>query len=307
MVNTRSFLFVLVLAVLASTGAWLIARFAPQPAAPSGGDAYVEPRLVSLSPAMTQVLFAIGADPLVVGVSDYCKPPASAQGLLRAGTILTPNYEVLARLEPTLIVGDRAGQVPEENLRAIAETRLLPWLTLDEIAAGVRLLGQITDRTDQADLLASTLVDALEVSREDVRRVHPGAPRVLLALEHLSGQLNEVWFIKDHSLHGAVLRAAGGLNAVTDSIPGPPRLSLERVVEIDPDMVIVLSARPEAPDADRRAILDDWRTLRALRAVEDRRLGFIAGDDILDTGPGVLDLIERLRDEIERLTTGTGT
>ena len=301
MVNARSFLFVLILAGLAIGGAWLLAKLAPAPDTRSSQEQAALPRIVSLSPAMTDVLFAIGADPLVVGISDYCKPPPTAEDLPRAGTVLTPNYEALARLEPTLILGDRAGQVPKENLAAIATTRLLPWLSVEDVAAGIRALGQLTNRVDQAEVLAARLEDALAVSADGVRARNPDAPRVLLVLEHRTGQLTEVWYIKARSLHGAVLRAAGGLNAVTEFVPGPPRLSLERVVELNPDLVIVLSARGDLATDQQAAILEDWRALDTLRAVRENALGLVAGDGILDTGPGVLDLVDLLHAEIERL------
>jgi len=71
--------------------------FACQSRAPAPADAG-PPRIVSLAPAVTETLFAIGAGGLVVGISDYCNYPPEALGLPRLGTSITPNYEAIARL-----------------------------------------------------------------------------------------------------------------------------------------------------------------------------------------------------------------
>ena len=62
-------------------------------------------RIVSLAPSVTETLFALGAGPEVVGVSQYCDYPPQVRDLPRVGSFLTPNLEAIIALRPTLIVG----------------------------------------------------------------------------------------------------------------------------------------------------------------------------------------------------------
>ncbi len=248
-------------------------------------------RIVSLSPGMTATLFAIGAAAAVVGVSDYCDYPPAATRLPRAGTAITPGYETIARLDPTLIIAE--GKTHEPELSAIAPTRILPWLSLDDIAQSTRELGRLTQHEAAANTLSDKLRARLSVQPP------PGAPRVLLVLGYTPGKLDEVWFIKPDSIHGAALAAAGGRNAVGVAPRGPPRLSLSRVIELDPDQIIILttSTRP----ADAALFHEAWSKLTPLAAVRAGRIGVLGGPETYADGPRILDLVDRLAAEIKRL------
>jgi ABC-type Fe3+-hydroxamate transport system substrate-binding protein len=273
------------LAALSTLGAWTFLR---QPARET--RALDGSRIVSLSPSITETLFAIGAAERVVGVSNYCTYPPQAATRPRVGTGLTPSYEAIARLAPTLVVTENNANVRAAELRALAPTLLLPWLSLAEIALSVRRLGAITGRQHEADALADRLSRRLGVLPP------ANGPRVLLVLGYDPSRLDEVWFIRKNSLHGAALHAALGRNAVDEAVTGLPRLSLQRVIELDPDIIILLVLERQRGDP-----LAAWRKLEPLRAVRDNRLSVIEAPEAFANGPRILDLTERLAREIERL------
>src|SRR5688572_365570 len=76
-------------------------------------------RIVSTSPSITEVLFALGLGDRVVGVSTYCRYPAAALPLPKVGTFLRPNTEVIARLRPDLAVVGRGGHDVPRQLEAV--------------------------------------------------------------------------------------------------------------------------------------------------------------------------------------------
>src|SRR5690606_9380740 len=104
----------------------------------------------------------------------------------------------------------------------------------NDVVDSTRKLGKLTGQVEAAEALASALSRRLSVEPPN------DAPRVLLVLGYQGERLDEVWFIRRNSVHGAALRAAGGRNAVAKDVWGQPRLSLEQVIALDPDMVIVL-------------------------------------------------------------------
>lgn len=254
-----------------------------------GGDS--GQRLVSLAPAVTDTLFAIGAGPNVVAVSDYCDYPPEAQKLPRVGTNLTPNYEAIARLRPTLILGQGDYGSRKAELEALGRTVLLPWLSLGEITHGIEELGRLTDHTDKAGPIARELREKLGVPEPK------DALRVLLMIGYDPARLDEIWFIRKNSLHGALLHAAGARNAVSEDVTGMPRISPERLIELDPDAIIVL-ARPEKVKGD---FLAGLRKLEPLRAVKTGRIDVLAREEVFVYGPRVLSMLEPLRAMITRL------
>ena len=99
------------------------------------------------------------------------------------------------------------------------------------------------------------------------------------------------------SLHGSLLHAAGARNAVDEAVSGSPELPLERLIALDPDVIVVLSASPldAAAEARTRSAFD---ALTPLAAVRHGRVRVIAGPEVLRTGPSVLELVPRLAAEI---------
>ena len=225
-------------------------------------------RLVSLSPAITETLFAIGAGAELVGVSDYCDYPEEAKKLPRIGTALTPSYEAIVRLRPSLILTEAADSAPRRELTALGVTKFLPWLSLEDIVASTRLLGALTSHSEAASALAHKLWDGLAVAES------ANGPRVLVVLGESSGKLSEIYFIKRNSIHGAALRAAGARNAVDRDVSGVPRLSIEELLRLDPDAIVVLvAATPNGPDDAQ--ILRDYQALEPLTARKNGRISVL--------------------------------
>lgn len=247
-------------------------------------------RIVSLAPAVTETLFTIGAGSEVVAVSDYCDSPPEVTRLPRVGTSITPNYEAIARLGPTLVVSESNVSTRRKELEALAPTRLLPWLTLDEIVTSIRELGKLSGKP----AAAATLADKLQ-SRLSVPEPTKG-PSVLLVLGGESADATEIWFVRRNSLHGAALRAAGARNAVAEDVAGPPQLSHERLLELDPEYILVLT-RPTT----KREGSAGFERFPTLRAVKNGHVALIKTAEAFANGPRILTLVDRLHAELVRL------
>lgn len=250
-------------------------------------------RAVSLSPALTETALALGAFDALVGVSDYCQLP-KARPLPRIGTALTPSYEAITALEPSLILCDDSAAAKRRELSALAPCEFLPWLTLSEVVASTQRLGQLLMREPAALSLSRKLETRLS-------QLPPaGAPRVLLMLSYDSARPGEIWFIKQNSLHGAALSAAGARNAVARDIPGLPRLGLEELLSLDPDVVLIIPP-PGASAAQAQELVRAFRSLAPLKAVREGRVSSVPGSH--SVGPSILDLVEALTVELARLAS----
>ena len=275
---------------LLASGACLEFGCARQPTLANKGKR----RVVSLSPGITETLFAIGAGEQLVGVSDYCNYPEAAKKLPRTGTALTPGYEAIVRLSPTLIVCEAAQSAPRRELTALGVTKFIPWLSLEDIVAGIRLLGVLTAHVPEANALATKLWDGLAVAEAK------DGPRVLLVLGEGAAKLSEIYFIQRNSVHGAALRAAGARNAVAEDVKGVPRMSVEELLRLDPDAIIVLVAASAnaPPDAE---ILHDYQALEPLRAQKNQRIAVLKSDEAFANGPRILTLAEHLKQKLAEL------
>jgi ABC-type Fe3+-hydroxamate transport system substrate-binding protein len=250
-------------------------------------------RVVSLSPALTETLLALGSGSALVGISDFCEVPPNLK-LPRVGSALTPNYEAIAALEPTLILSDGSVGSKGRALDELAPCEILPWLTLSEVVGSTRRLGALLGRQVEANELANRLQTRLS------RQPPPNAPRVLLLLSYDPARPHELWFIKRNSLHGAALAAAGARNAVDRDVPGLPKLGVEELVALDPDRILILP-RPgpgSSPEQQRELVSTFSRNI-PLRAAREGRVEAIQGTQ--SVGPSILKLVDALE---QALVTG---
>lgn len=268
-------------ALLFSAGAAVFAGHLASKGKAQGGGAR---RLVSLSPALTETVLALGGASQLVGVSDYCQLPKSLT-LPRVGSSLTPNYEAIAGLHASLVLCDDSAGAKRAELSALAHTEFLPWLTLSEVVKSTARLGQLLGQPAAGDALAQKLDARLS------RQPAANAPRVLLLLSYDPDRPAEIWFIKQNSLHGAALAAAGARNAVARDVPGLPRLGVEQLLEIDPDLVLILPP-PGATPERRQDLVRAFSQLAPLRAVRAGRVKCIDGNQ--SVGPSILELVDAI-------------
>jgi iron complex transport system substrate-binding protein len=268
--------------LLSGAAAVVLSRVVAAPPRRRSGEA----RVVSLSPALTETTLALGAGEQLVGVSDFCELPPG-KTLPRVGSALTPNHEAIVALEPSVILCDASVGSKGRSLAALAPCEILPWLTLSEVVQSTRRLGQVLNANARASALAERLATRLS------RPAPPGAPRVLLLLSYDATRPAELWFIKRNSLHGAALTAAGARNAVDRDVTGLPRLGVEELVALDPDVVLIIPP-PGSSAASRNSqhLVDAFAGLVPLRAVQQKRVAVVNGTQ--SVGPSILQLVDAL-------------
>lgn len=253
------------------------------------------PRYVSLDAAMTETLFAIGAGPHVVARTPYCNHPPEARALPPVGTILTPDFARIAEARPTRIFGSAGPTSQGTQLSRIAPTTLLRWKTVDEVVAGVRTLGRMTDHAASADALADRIAARL-------RPRPPSAPtRVLLAFAYAPDLGGGVNFIQRNSITGAALTAAGGRNAVDHDVTGRPFMDLDRLVQLDPEAVLVIVSRDDLDPEERARHLAAWSALSDLSAVRRGAVRVVACEACLSVGPRVVQVVDVLEAALRSL------
>lgn len=237
-----------------------------------------ERRLVSLSPAVTETLRVFGRLDEVVAISDF---DDSILQKPRVGSALTPHYERIVLARPTLILATAAEGTKLGELERLAETKALPWLSASEVASSVEELGRLVGAEEPARLLAARFRALPDEPPKD-------APRVLLILNADGGELRQVWYIRKDSVHGSLLHAAGGRHAIEESPRGAPRISIEELLRVAPDLMIVLGAEEQAEAAIR--VADELRKLEPLLEGDAARVQVLLTKNPFGVGPELLEL-----------------
>ncbi len=252
------------------------------------GGEEIPQRVVSLVPAVTEILYALGQQDRIVGVTNFCNYPAAARAKARIGDYANPSLEVLAAMDPDLVFMAADMSSPEllHRLEALEiEVYVVYPRKLDETARLIRDLGRLLDCRLQADALADELVQAADCARiltADLPRV-----RVLCTV------MSEPLVVAGrNTLLDDLISLAGGTNVVPEGLNRYPTWGIESVLAADPDVILV---SPHPGQADPSAFYRDWPELTA---VQTGRLVAIDADWIQRPGPRLVLGLAALLDSL---------
>jgi iron complex transport system substrate-binding protein len=243
-------------------------------------------RIVSLVPSVTEIVFAIGGQDRLVGVTDFCDYPPAAKQKPSVGGMVAPSLEVLASLKPDLVVATSEGN-REETYTQIERMRIPVYLVDPTTVAGVLDLvsrvGRLTGREEAAARLAASL-DA-RVRALTARVATRPRPRVLYVLWP-----DPLIVPGRGSLVSELLSLAGGASVTADVADRYPRYGLEAAIASSPE-VIVLASHGSGQSLMSR---DKWARFSSLPAVKAGRLYTVDGSVMHRYGPRVVDGLEQL-------------
>lgn len=261
-----------------------VARPAPGAPPPAGASAR---RIVSLAPSVTEILFALGAGDRVVAVSSTCDRPSEVAALPRVGTWVSPSVEAILALSPDLVVAvpspgnrDSVLRLRELGLRV----EVVGESTLADAWDAMLRIGGWTGRETQA----RELVDRLHRELDEVRASVAGRKprRTLFVVGH-----EPLVVAGEGPFVGEILRLAGGENVAASTARPWPRLSIESVVALSPEVIVDAAMGSEAGEA----ATSWWSKWASVAAVHDRRVRSPSSDAMLRPGPRLGEAAREMR------------
>jgi iron complex transport system substrate-binding protein len=250
-------------------------------------------RIVSLVPATTEMLFAIGAGPRVVGVGTYDHFPPAVERLPRLGGLLDPNVEQLIALRPDLVVVYDT----QTDLRQQLERLRVPFWTygikgLSDVAATMRQLGDRVGLHAEADARAARIDERLRAVASRVSG--EPKPRTLLIFGREPGALRGVNASGGYGFLHDLLDLAGGVDVLADVKQASVPMSTEMILARRPEVIIELHYGDPWPAARAEAERRVWNALPSLPAVRTGRVYLLAGDEFVVPGPRVVEAAEAI-------------
>lgn len=242
-------------------------------------------RIISLTPHMTELLFAAGAGTHVVGTVEFSNYPAAAQRIARVGDNAQLDLERIVALKPDLIVvwkGGNAQRQLDKLLRLGIPVFYNEPRRLADIARAIEQLGRLAG-TENVALPAAR---AFEARAAELRRDYAGRAPVAVFFQIWDKPLMTI--NADH-LISDVIRLCGGQNVFAGLKSLTPEISTEAVLAADPEAIV--GATGEAGQAES---LQLWKKWPRLHAVARGNLFSINSDLISRNTPRVLDAAQQL-------------
>ncbi len=237
----------------------------------SGESAETPARIVSMSPNLTQIIFALGADDLLVGVDEYSVYPPAAAELPRMGSYMDPDLEALIASRPDLVLTVETDEGLGDKLKGLGiEYREFRNDTVLDVLESIESLGWLLNKKDKAEELSDDFLNA----SVEIRHALDGTERtrVALVVGRNTGRLQDIFVVGSGSFLSELLEFAGGENVFADQAVSYPQVGVESLIGADPDVIIDSTLAKGASEEEFVKLKEDWNSLAGLKAVRNGKI-----------------------------------
>jgi iron complex transport system substrate-binding protein len=244
-------------------------------------------RIISLAPNITEILFDLGLDEEIVGVSIHCNYPEKAKTKVRVGSYISVDFERILFLKPDLIIATGAGNTREmvERLEKLGfPTYVIFTKNLSDILKSILHLGRVVNREKEA----SRVVQEMNQRSQRVVERAKGLPRPRVFLQIGEAPLVTVG---KGSFADDILQLAGGENIASTEKEMYPRFGIEEVLKRAPEVILISSMNPKG---DYEKVLQEWSRWKMIPAVKNGRIHLINSDLIDRPSPRIIEGLEEI-------------
>ncbi|WP_046213024.1 ABC transporter substrate-binding protein [Paenibacillus wulumuqiensis] len=242
-------------------------------------------RIVSISPAETEALFALGLDQQIVGVSEYDDYPEQVNTKAKIGGITKPNVEAIIAQNPDIVfTGISSSEELVQELRnaGINIFKTTP-KTVNDVMSNIELYGKITNRQAEARKVTDHMKEQMQMVKDAVASLKPEQKKKVY-IEFSPG-----WTVGKGEFMDELITLAGGINIAGDT-EGWNEINEENIVAADPDVILYSK---ETVDTKTKQTLDQIIRARSgwseIKAIKNDQLFGLNDDLVSRPGPRVTD------------------
>lgn len=244
-------------------------------------------RIISLAPNITEILFALGLEEEIVGVTLNCNYPEKVKEKVRVGSYISLDVERILSLKPDLVIATGAGNTRDmvDRLERLGiPTYVIFPKKFDDVLKSILGIGQIVRREEKARLITQEMNERKQKVIEKTYNLP--RPRVFLQI----GEFPLVTVGKG-SFADDLIRLAGGENIAGEEKQMYPRFGREEVLRRAPEVIIISTMNPKG---DYERIISEWRRWKSIPAVKEGRIYLIHSDLIDRPSPRIIDGLEKM-------------
>lgn len=248
-------------------------------------------KIISLAPSNTEILYALGLEDRLVGVTEYCEYPEAAKHKPQIGGFSTVDIEKVVVIQPDLVLATnihRDEVIPQLERLGLTAVTLDP-KTIDEVMEAIELIGKSAGKKDEASQLVTEMKDRIKaITDKTISLSEAQRPRVLYILWH--DPLMTVG--PETRIHELIVKA-GGINIARNLEGAYPTMSLEAVIMADPQVIVAGSGHGSGENLPFEFVVAESR-LKGVAACRDNRVYQIDSDLTNRPGPRIVDGLEEL-------------
>jgi len=248
-------------------------------------------RIISIAPSNTEILFALGLEDKIVGITNYCNFPEETKNIEKIGETFPLNLEKIVSLKPDLILA-YAGQLNEiPRLRELGlKVIVIEPLNLQETLKSIQMVATVGGIPEKGNILVENLSQRIDQIKTEVSNLEiTKKPKVFIG-----GIYETIWTPGEGTLFNELISLAGGIN-IAAGFSGWTKISSEFIVKEDPDIIIIpIGAMNPGDELKIKENIYQRPGWSNLSAVKTQKIFIVNEDLFFRPGPRLVDGLERL-------------
>lgn len=223
-------------------------------------------RIVTLSPAINEIVYALGAGDKVVGNTEYCTYPKTSSSVTKVGGYFNPNLEKILSLQPTIVIMQQNNLKLGKQLNKLGiKTKIVKIDRLHNIKSSILTLGKLIDKSSEA----KNIVDDIESHLAALKGIVTHK-KILIVIGHNTSLVKQIFVVGQNLYFDDIINSSGNHNALQSKRKGQPILNQENIIATNPDIVILLAPFMKEKGLTPQDLIAPWKELPIRAGREDQ-------------------------------------
>jgi len=222
-----------------------------------GVNLFAVERIVTLSPSINEIVFALGEGANVVANTNYCDFPEESKSIPKIGGYNNISLEKVLETKPTVVIGQDYNEKLNSDLKAL-NIKIFSYKTntISSIKNTITELGTFFSKEEKAKELVSNIDNAMSSVDSIVKD-----KKILIVISPKKSLSNQIYVSGNFLYFEDILKASGNKNAFFSTSTAQPVVNTEKVIGMNPDIIILLTPFLDGKIEEQQEIINVWKQL----------------------------------------------
>ncbi|MAD41059.1 MAG: iron ABC transporter substrate-binding protein [Arcobacter sp.] len=216
-----------------------------------------ESKIVTLTPSINEIVYALGMGNSVVANTKYCDFPEESKSVKKVGGYSNISLEKIIQSKPTVVIAQNYDEKTLRNLKSLnIKTLVFKTDTIDAIKNTIRTLGEYFQKEEKANELISNINSSLFSLKGIISN-----KKVLLVIGPRKNLNNQIYITGNYLYFEDIIKASGNKNAFFSTSKNQPVVNSEKIINMNPDIIVLLSPFLDGKMKEQQELLKNWNDL----------------------------------------------
>jgi iron complex transport system substrate-binding protein len=222
-----------------------------------------ESRVVTLTPSINEIVYALGMGKNVVANTAYCDFPLESKKVKKVGGYATISLEKILESRPTVVIAQNYDEKLLRNLKSLnIKTMIFKTDTIASIKTTIKTLGKYFEKEEKASEIITKINNSLKALSGIVEN-----KKILLVIGPRKNLNNQIYITGNNLYFEDIIKASGNKNAYFSTSTNQPVVNSEKIINMNPDIIVLLSPFLDGKTQEQKELLDNWQELPVNAAI----------------------------------------